>query len=262
MAPPVGLERRGAVAVVTLHRADRLNAVGTDMVDALRAALDGLGSDPSIGSLVVTGEGRAFSAGADISEFATFATAAQFEAFITHMEGTFAALHALPKPSVAAINGVALGGGLELALACDLRIAAAGARLGVPEVKLGLLPGGGGSARLTRMLPPGAAKQMLLTGEPVTADESLRLGLVNEVAEDGPAAVARALAIAAQLAALPAGALAAAKRLVDEAGELSLAGAIAAERATVTRLFGTPDRAEGVAAFLDKRPARFDQRRN
>ncbi|HVM65608.1 MAG TPA: enoyl-CoA hydratase/isomerase family protein [Acidimicrobiales bacterium] len=262
MARPVGLARHGAVAVVTLHRPDRLNALGTGMVEALQAALDTVASDASTGSLVVTGEGRAFSAGADIAEFATFAGAAQFEAFITQMGGTFAALHALPKPSVAAINGIALGGGLELALACDLRIAAAGARLGVPEVKLGLLPGAGGSARLTRMLPPGAAKQLLLTGEPVTADEALRLGLVNEVAEDGRAAVDRALAIAVQLAALPAEALAAGKLLVDEAGELSLAGAIAAERAAVTHLFGTPDGAEGVAAFLDKRPPRFDQRRN
>jgi enoyl-CoA hydratase len=131
----------------------------------------------------------------------------------------------------------------------------------VPEVKLGLLPGAGGTARLTRMLPLGVAKQLLLTGEPVTAEEALRLGLVNEVAPDGPATVARALEIAGRLAALPRSALAAAKRLVDDGGELPLDGAIALERESVTALFDTPDREEGVAAFLAKRPPHFDHRR-
>jgi enoyl-CoA hydratase len=261
MAAPVRFERRDGVAVITLDRADRLNAIGTEVIDALAVALDDIERDDSLGAVVVTGEGRAFSAGADIAEFSKFATSAQFGAFITAIASTFSTLHALPKPSVAAVNGVALGGGLELALACDLRVAAAGARLGVPEVKLGLLPGAGGTARLTRMLPPGAAKQLLLTGEPVTAEEALRLGLVNEVSPDGPASVARALEIAGRLAALPRSALAAAKRLVDGGGELSLDGAIALERESVTGLFETPDREEGVAAFLGKRPPHFDHRR-
>ena len=177
------------------------------------------------------------------------------------MAAAFVALQELPQPSIAAVNGVALGGGFELALACDLRVASAAARLGVPEVKLGLLPGAGGTARLTRMLPSGVAKQLLLTGEPVTADEALRLGLVNEVVADGAAAVARALTIAAHLASLPSGCLAAAKRLVDGGGELTLPGAILLEREMVTALFATPDREEGVAAFLEKRPARFDHGR-
>jgi enoyl-CoA hydratase/carnithine racemase len=261
MGPPVRLERCDGVAVITLDREDRLNAIGTAMVDALAAALDHIASDPSVGAVVVTGAGRAFSAGADISEFAAFEGAARFESFIARMAGTFGALHELSKPSIAAVNGVALGGGLELALACDLRVASAGARLGVPEVKLGLLPGAGGTARLTRLLPPGAAKRMLLTGQPVTAEEALRLGLVNEVTGDGPAALARAVAIAGDLADLPAGALAAAKRLVDEGSELSLAGAMTLERETVVALFASPDREEGVAAFMEKRSPNFDNRR-
>jgi enoyl-CoA hydratase len=262
MSPPVRLEQRGRVAIVTLDRADRLNAVGTEMVAALSAVLEEITADRSIGCLVVTGEGRAFSAGADISEFAAFTAASEFESFITSMAETFGALQELPKPTIAAVNGVALGGGFELALACDLRVASAGAFLGVPEVKLGLLPGAGGTALLTRMLPPGIAKQLLLTGEPLIAGEALRLGLVNEVVEDGAAAVARAVAIASQLATLPRGPLAAAKRLVDEGGELTLPDAIVLERETVTALFATTDREEGVAAFLEKRPARFDYGRN
>jgi len=261
MGGPVRLERSDHVAIVTLDRAERVNAIGTETVEALASAIADVAADTSVGSLVITGSGRAFSAGADIAEFAGFGDAAEFEAFIAFMATTFSAIQALAKPSVAAVNGMALGGGFELALACDLRIAAAGARLGVPEIKLGLLPGAGGTARLTRMLPPGPAKQLLLTGEPVTAAEALRLGLVNEVVDDG-AALDRAVAVAAKLAALPEPALAAAKHLVDEGALLSLDGAIALERRMVTALFATPDREEGVAAFLEKRPPRFGTRRN
>ncbi|HZQ58147.1 MAG TPA: enoyl-CoA hydratase/isomerase family protein [Acidimicrobiales bacterium] len=255
----VRLEGSDGVAVLTLDRAERLNAIGTETIAALRAAVREIAADPAVRSVVVTGEGRVFCAGADIAEFSSFTEAREFEAFITDMAGAFSALSALPKPSVAAVNGHALGGGLELALACDLRVASAGALLGVPEVKLGLLPGATGTARLTRMLAPGVAKQLLMTGEPVTADEALRLGLVNQVAEDGPAAVALALDLARRLAALPTGALAAAKRLVDDGAELSLDDAIALERDSVSQLFATPDREEGVAAFLGKRPPRFDR---
>lgn len=262
MGGPVRLERHEAVAVVTLDRTERLNAIGTETVDALRTAIGDIEGDAAVRSVVITGEGRAFSAGADIAEFAAFTSPEQFKAFITAMTGAFSALSSLPKPSVAAVNGAALGGGLELALACDFRIAAAGARLGVPEVKLGLLPGAMGTARLTRMLSPGAAKHLLMTGEPVTAEEALRLGLVNEVAPDGPAALERAMGLACRLAALPAGALAAAKRLVDDGREVSFADAVALERASVVQLFGTPDREEGVAAFLGKRQPRFHDRRS
>ena len=261
MGGPVRLERSDHVAIVTLDRAERVNAIGTETVEALASAIADVAADTSVGSLVITGSGRAFSAGADIAEFAGFGDAAEFEAFIAFMATTFSAIQALAKPSVAAVNGMALGGGFELALACDLRIAAAGARLGVPEIKLGLLPGAGGTARLTRMLPPGPAKQLLLTGEPVTAAEALRLGLVNEVVDDG-AVLDRAVAVAAKLAALPERALAAAKHLVDEGVTLSLDGAIALERRMVTALFATPDREEGVAAFLEKRSPRFGTRRN
>jgi enoyl-CoA hydratase len=164
-----------------------------------------------------------------------------------------------PKPSVAAIHGVALGGGLELALACDLRVAEDGARLGVPEIKLGVLPGAGGTARLPRLLPKAVAKQLLLSGEPLSAADAHRLGLVNEVVPAGTALDA-ALALASRLAALPPLALAAAKRLVDEGATLPLDAAVTFERETVSMLFGTADRVEGVRAFLDKRSPTFEGR--
>jgi enoyl-CoA hydratase len=250
------LDRHGRVAVLTLTRPERLNAIGTPTVQALAAALNELGADEQVGALVVTGQGKAFSAGADIAEFSAFHRPAEFADFIHRFTDTYAELQQLAKPSVAAINGVAFGGGLELALACDLRIAASSARLGVPEIKLGLLPGAGGTARLTRMLPPAVAKQLLLTGEPLTATDAYRLGLVNEVVPDG-SAVDRAVQLASGLAALPAQALAAAKRLVDEGVDMPLAAAVTFERETVSMLFGTDDRAEGVAAFLGKRAPAF-----
>jgi enoyl-CoA hydratase len=146
---------------------------------------------------------------------------------------------------------------MELALACDLRVAATEARLGLPEIKLGLLPGGGGTARVSRLLPPAIAKQLLLTGEPLGAADALRLGLVNQVVDD---ALEGALTLASRLASLPPLALAAAKRLVDHGREMSLDAAIVFERETVSGLFGTEDRVEGVAAFLEKRAASFKGR--
>ena len=251
------LERRGRVALLTLDRPDRLNAIGSDTLEELAAALVEVGPDDDVGALVVTGEGRAFSAGANIAEFAEFESPHQFSAFLRRMTGVFGDLQRLPKPSVAAIGGVALGGGLELALSCDLRVAVRHTRLGVPEIKLGILPGAGGTARLTRLLPPAVAKQLILTGEPIGAADAHRLGLVNEVVDDPAAVLERALAIGEAFAALPPRSLAAAKRLVDEGAEMPLDQAITLERETVSMLFGTEDRVEGVAAFLEKREATF-----
>jgi enoyl-CoA hydratase len=259
MTDTIKTERHGRVAVLTLNRPGHLNAIGTPTITELAGILTGLEGDKDVGAVVITGEEKAFSAGADIGEFSAFQRPAEFADFIHRLTDTYAQLQALPLPSIAAINGVAFGGGLELALACDIRIAATHARLGVPEIKLGLLPGAGGTARLTRMLPPGMAKQLLLTGEPITAADAHRLGLVNEVVEDG-SVLDRSLQLAKTMAALPAQALAAAKRLVDQGVDMPLAAAVTLEREIVSTLFATDDRAEGVAAFLEKRPARFQHR--
>jgi enoyl-CoA hydratase len=256
MGTPVRVERFDRVTVLTLDRPDRLNAVSTPLVAALAAAVADIAADPTVGAVVVTGAGKAFSAGADIAEFSAFERPSEFAAFVGRMSTAYASLQALPQPSVAAINGVALGGGFELALACDLRLCAARARLGVPEIKLGLLPAASGTARLTRMLPPALAKELLMTGEPLTAEQAHRLGIVNEVVEDDRV-VERAMELATRLAALPAQALAAAKRLVDEGVDMPLAAAVTFERETVAHLFDTADRVEGVAAFLEKRPPTF-----
>lgn len=198
--------------------------------------------------------GRCFSAGADITELDTLADGAAFGRFIGSLAAVLDRLAALPKPTIAAINGFAFGGGFELALACDLRLASTGAQLGVPEIKLGLLPGAAGTQRLARLLPAAVAKHLLMTGEPIGADEALRLGLVNGVHYDVAGA---ALTLAGSIADGPPRALAAAKRLVDQGPELGFAEGIALERAALIKLFDTTDRVEGVAAFLAKRPPRF-----
>jgi len=183
----VRLERRAGVAVVTLTRPDRMNAINRATLQELDRILTALDGDPAVGAIVVTGAGPAFSAGADITELAELDGPDEFARFLREFTDVLARLEEHPTPSIAAIDGVAFGGGLELALACDLRVASDAARLGVPEVKLGLLPGAGGSQRLPRLLPPGVALHMLLTGAPLGAIDAHRLGLVNVLTGEEPA---------------------------------------------------------------------------
>ena len=248
--------RADGVAVLTLDRPDRLNALSSALALELADLVGRVAHDGSIGAIVVAGAGRAFCAGADIDELATLSGPSAFAEFVHGLTDALDVLAQCRKPSVAAIHGVALGGGLELALACDLRVAEEASRLGVPEIRLGLLPGAGGTARLPRLLPPGVARQLLLTGEPLLGVDAYRLGLVNELASPGKT-LEVATALAARLAALPPLALAAVKRLSEEGPTLSLAAAVALERDTVSALFGTEDRAEGVRAFLERRVPRF-----
>jgi len=255
----IGVERVGGVATLTLARPERLNAFSSALVAALAAAVDDVAADPTVRAIVVAGQGRVFCAGADIAEMDGFAGPADFHRFIRALSGTFDALARCSKPSVAAVHGAALGGGLELALACDLRVVEEGTRLGLPEITLGVLPGAAGTARLPRLLPTAVAKQLLLTGEPLSADEAYRLGLINQVVATGEA-VAAAGRLAARLAALAPLALAAAKRLVDTGSAVPLDVAIGYERETVSMLFGTADRVEGMRAFLEKRPPSFTGR--
>lgn len=252
----IRIEIRDRVAVLTLDRPEVLNAIGTASADRLQAALDLLHDDDRVRALVLAGEGRAFSAGADLGEIESFTQPYEFRAFVGRMTKVFANLQAFPKPSVAAVHGFAFGGGLELALSCDLRVAERGARLGLPEMKLGVLPGAGGTQRLPRLIPPAVAKQMILTGEPIDAERAYALGLVNELAEPGDA-LATAIDLAGQLAAGAPLALAAGKRLIDEGLPMDLDAAIAYERETVSVLFCSRDRAEGLRAFRERRPGRF-----
>ncbi|MFI5041223.1 MAG: enoyl-CoA hydratase/isomerase family protein [Acidimicrobiales bacterium] len=253
----VRVERReGGVGMLVLNRPERLNAISTATAAVLSEGVADLAADDRVGAIVVAGEGRSFCAGADVSELETLDGPPEFSAFVHRLTDAFGALASCPKPSVAARHGSVLGGGLELALACDLRVADETARLGVPEVKLGLLPGASGTARLPRLVPRSVAKQLLMTGEALSADDAHRLGLVNEVVAGGMALDA-ALALATTLAGLPPLALAAAKRLVDEGAALPMDAAITLERETVSMLFGTDDRQEGLRAFREKRPPSF-----
>ena len=255
--PVLHLERRDDVALVSLDRPERLNAIGSDTVALLHAALDEIEADESLRAIVVTGVGRAFSAGADIAELDTLRSGADFGRFVKGLTDAFDRLAACATPSIAALNGIALGGGCELALACDLRLAAPKARLGVPEIKLGLLPGAAGTQRLARLLPSAVVKHMLMTGAPLEADAALNHGLINAIHDD---VVAAALDLGHSIAAGPPRALAAAKRLVDAGTEMTLADGIAFERETVSALFETSDRVEGIAAFNAKRQPAFTGR--
>ena len=251
------VERVGAAGLVRLNRPDRLNAVNRQMVRDLATACDLLARDDSIPAVVFSGIGRTFCAGADISEISQLESAQDFLGFLGDIQGTFDMIDEFVKPTIAAVNGLALGGGCELAIACDLRIMAADARLGVPEVKIGVLPGAGGTQRLPRLLPQAVAKRMLLFGDPISADDALSHGVVNEVVAAPSDALAVAVAWAGRLGELPPLALRAAKDLVRTAADGDLRTGLQAERQAVALLFGTDDRREGMSAFLEKRSPAF-----
>lgn len=260
MGETLDMARHGRVALATLNRPDQLNTMNTMMLAELGAVLDEISGDDSVRALVIAGTGRAFCAGGDINGFEPDLSVEAFAASAKNTTDLLDRIQGAPIGVVAAINGLALGGGMELVLACDLRVAVSTAKLGTPEIALGFLPGGGGTARLARMLPPALAKQLLLTGQPITAAEAHRLGLVNEVADDAESCLARAMALAERLASMPPLAVAAGKWLVDEGAMLPLDEAIVMERQTVATLFATHDRVEGVAAFMERRPPNFTGR--
>jgi enoyl-CoA hydratase len=234
---------------VTIDRRDALNALDVATLTELRDRLREAGSDTDVRAVVLTGAGeKAFAAGADIN-YMSGLDAEQAKAWGALGHETTAELENMPKPAIAAINGFALGGGCELALACDLRYASARAKLGQPEINLAIVPGWGGTQRLTRVCGIGVAKDLIYTGRTVDAEEALRLGLVHEIADP---VLERALEIAHSLAEKSARALALAKRLVNMAPD-----ALEAEAREFGELFGSADAKEGLAAFVEKRPPRF-----
>jgi enoyl-CoA hydratase len=256
MADILRFERQDAVAVLTLDRPERLNAIGSDTHALLRSALETIESDPALRVVVITGSGSVFSAGADISEMRTLADAASYDAFIRGFHDCYSRLAALPKPTIAAVNGLAFGGGFELALACDLRAASRTAKLGLPEIKLGMLPGAGGTQRLTRLVPMNVAKELIIAGRTLDADRAYTLGVVNLVTDPADL-LPSALELARDLASGPPEAMAAGKRLLDQGIELGLPAALDFEIDTGRALFGQAEATEGMAAFAEKRPPRF-----
>ena len=253
------LERDGAVALLTVNRPKVLNALNSATLDELRRAVLELKSDESIRVVILTGAGeKAFVAGADINELAMQTPANGRELALVGQQ-VFDSIENLGKPVIAAINGFALGGGCELAMACTLRIAADSARLGQPEVNLGLLPGYAGTQRLPRLVGKGAALELLLTGRTIKADEALRIGLVNRVV---PAAdlLAEARTLAGELAGKPPLSMKYIIEAVNRGLEVSFDKAEVLEATLFGLVASTDDMREGTKAFLEKRPAEFKGR--
>ncbi len=241
------------IATVTLNRPKVLNALNAIMLRELDELFAALALDDTVRVVLLRGAGgKAFAAGADISELAD-ADAESGEQLAGSTHRIFRRIETMGKPVVACIDGFALGGGCELAMACTLRLAASTARLGQPEIKLGLIPGYGGTQRLPRLVGPGAALKMILTGAIIDAAEALRIGLVDEVvpADQLPA---RATELAKLLAGMPPLAVAAAIEAVDRGAGLPLDQALTLEVALFGRLCATEDKREGTRAFLEKRP--------
>jgi enoyl-CoA hydratase len=248
------VEQRGAVTLVTLNRPEALNALSSQVLEDLIAAFAAFEADPKQRCAVVTGAGeKAFAAGADIKEMADKPAAGFYaEDFFARWQSQFTG--AVRKPWIAAVNGFALGGGCELAMMADFILAADTARFGQPEIKLGVVPGMGGSQRLARAVGKGRAMELILTGRMIDAAEAERIGLVARVV---PVAdlLDTALKVAGEIAAMPPLAVLAAKELVNAAEQLPLEEGIRLERRLFHMLAATEDKAEGMAAFVEKRPA-------
>ena len=254
----VRFEHRDAVALLTLDRPDALNALNRGLLEGLELHLAQIREDPSVRAVVVTGEGRAFAAGADIAEMKDF-TPVEGEAFSRLGHRVFSAFEELPVPTIAAVNGFALGGGCELAAACDWIYASEKARFGQPEVNLGILPGFGGTSRLARRVGVAWAKELVLTGAPITADEALRIGLANRVFEPD-ALLDAALAAGTTIAQKGPLAVAQAKRLLHEGQDADARVAHVLEQSAFGLAFASQDRKEGMTAFLEKRAPKFEGR--
>ena len=250
------VETHGAVGLIRLNRPHAMNALSGALIEDLNAAIEAFEADPAIGAIVLTGSEKAFAAGADIKEMQdkTFA-----EAFVGDFISRWENVAKARKPVIAAVAGFALGGGCEIAMMCDFILAADTAKFGQPEIKLGVIPGAGGTQRLTRAVGKSKAMEMILTGRMMDAAEAERAGLVSRIV---PAAslIEEALKAAAAIAALSRPAVYAAKEAVNRAQETTLAEGVRFERRIFHSLFATDDQKEGMRAFVAKQPARFTNR--
>ncbi|MBZ0273352.1 enoyl-CoA hydratase/isomerase family protein [bacterium] len=249
----------GRVATVTINRPDKLNALNSRVIEELGHVVKEIEDDKNVKAVVVTGAGeKAFVAGADISEMLNLDPGAGLK-FARGGQAVFSAIENSPKPFIAAVNGFALGGGTELAMACDFVYASEKAKFGQPEINLGIIPGFGGTQRLPRLIGRARAKELMLTGDMIGADEAYRLGLVNKVLP--PAEVlAAAKATAAKIAGKGAIAIASILDAVNRGVDASMDEGLSVERDQFATLFSTHDKQEGMAAFLEKRPAKFEDR--
>ncbi len=255
---PLLLERDGALGVLTLNRPDKLNALNQDLRQRIKDALHELAHDPSVKVAIIHGQGeKAFIAGADVSEFASRTAAEQREVYQNPRVYDVAA--AFPKPLIAAIHGFCIGGGCELALACDIRVADRTARFSQAEIRLGLIPGAGGTQRLARLVGAGQAMRIALTGDFVEAEEAFRIGLVEFLVDDGQH-LEKARELAGRMARWSPVALRLVKQSVQAASETPLAAGLDLERELFLSAFASDDGREGVQAFVEKRKPEFKGR--
>jgi enoyl-CoA hydratase len=253
--PLVQLAVADRIATLTVNRPDKLNALNAAVLDALAATVKRLTSDATVGAVIITGAGRAFVAGADIAEIAAERPAA-LRRFSRRGQQLFRAIERSRKPVIAAVNGFALGGGCELALACHVRVASDQAKFGLPEVKLGLIPGYGGTQRLPRLVGRGAALRLILTGDTIDAAEAYRLGVADFVVEHAKL-LETAHALAAGMLRSGPVALARALESVDRGLDLPLGAGLLLEARLFASLGRTADMREGTRAFLEKRTPQF-----
>ncbi|HEX7321438.1 MAG TPA: enoyl-CoA hydratase [Mycobacterium sp.] len=249
-------ERDGRVATITLNRPQALNALNSQVMAELTGAAAAFDDDPGIGAIVITGSAKAFAAGADIKEMSEKSFADMFDADFFAAWGKLAAVR---TPTIAAVAGHALGGGCELAMMCDVLIAADTAKFGQPEIKLGVLPGMGGSQRLTRAIGKAKAMDLILTGRTIDAADAERSGLVSRVVP-ADELLTEAKAVAATIAGMSRSAARMAKEAVNRAFESTLTEGLLFERRLFHSAFATDDQSEGMAAFIEKRPPNFTHR--
>lgn len=249
-------EVKESIATITLNRPKALNALNQQLLTELNEAIDHIQNDATIKAVIVTGSGqKAFAAGADITELQKLdSMGAQKQSEFGN--AVFSKLGALPQPVIAAVNGFALGGGMELALACDIRFASPNAKLGLPEVGLGIMPGYGGTQRLARLIGTGRAKELVLSGEAIPAEEAYRLGIVNKVV-DQETLLTEVEKLIANILNKSAAGVQMAKKTMDQGYDLPLENALAYEAANFGILFSNADQKEGMAAFVEKRKPEF-----
>ncbi len=247
-------EREDSTFIITLNRPEKLNALSPELTGEVVDALNGVRSDETVRSIIITGGPKVFAAGADLSKMQT---ASPIDMYTRNLAGDmWTTVAEMPQPTIAAVAGYALGGGCELAMACDLRLAADNARFGQPEINVGIYPGAGGTQRLSRLIGLGRAKELIFLGEMIGAEEAQRLGLVNKVVP-GENLLEEAKAWAKKLAAKPPFTLRLVKQVMDQGYDLTLESALKLERLGFISLFGTHDQREGVTAFLEKRKPNY-----
>jgi len=250
-------DAKDAIATLTINRVEKYNAFNLSVKETLLAMLKRAEEDPSIRVVVITGAGeKAFISGSDITDFVG-RDSKTIRAVVDPSRDIAEYMTSMTKPTIAAMNGYALGGGCEIAMACDIRYASANARFGLPEINLGTMPGNGGTARLPRLVGLGIAKEMVLTGEPISAEEAFRVGLVNKIFESVDALREGVLELASKLASKPRVAVGLANQSLNMAWQMSLDEHLKYELDAFCKTFDTQDITEGVSAFLEKRKPEF-----